>query len=126
MLMELASYRQGNSNTIELSARASTQGVSLAATFTVSSASFWGPAPDDQSPYDREKAALERLRPSLARYAGHYVAVHNGRVVDYDLSRNELVQRFFREHGEGASLCIGFIGTRPSVRIPTPFIRRSS
>lgn len=79
---------------------------------------------DDQTPFDRERAAFKRLLPMLTKYSGHFVAIHNGQVVDFDMSRNVLVQRFFRKHGEGASLYVGFIGARPSVQIPTPFIRR--
>ena len=96
----------------------------LAATESYSSGLSVGAPADDRTPFEREKAAFLATLPELGRYREHFVAMHNGRVVDSDVSRNVLVRRFFREHGEGASLYIGFVGVRPAVRVPTSFVSR--
>lgn len=80
---------------------------------------------DDRTSFEREQAAFELLRPTLERYRGQFVAIHNGQLRDFDLSRNALVRRFFRAHGEGASLYVGYIGSQPAVRVPTPLFRRA-
>lgn len=70
---------------------------------------------------ERERAAfLARLPDLLQRYAGRFVAVHAGSVVDADESRAALVRRFFERFGD-VPVYIGYVGTpRPGARQVTP------
>ncbi len=81
----------------------------------------------DRIQFIRERMAFLRLLPDLARtHFDQYVAVHDGRVVDFDRSQHVLVLRFFSKFGDDASVYIGFVGLHQSrARVPTPFYRQS-
>ena len=65
--------------------------------------------------FGQEKAAFLALLASLVtQYAGKYVAVHGGAVVDSDASRIVLVRRFLARFGD-THVYIGFVGERPPV-----------
>lgn len=84
-----------------------------------------GAVSDDQTPFEREKAAFNRKRHSLRHLAGQYVAIHDGRVAASDPSRNGVLRKFFAEYPPGTSVYIGFIGRRPVARVrPAFFVRR--
>jgi hypothetical protein len=52
--------------------------------------------------FEAEKAAFERLEPSLMKtYAGKYVAVRGGQVVDSDEDKMRLITRVYDELGYG-------------------------
>jgi len=87
-----------------------------------------GPAADssDEAAFERERAAFHELLPDLrARYAGRFVAVHGGAVVDSDPSSASLVRRFFERFGE-ESVYLGYVGGRRVVRNISPKVRRRS
>lgn len=71
--------------------------------------------------FEREHAAFNNLLPVLtARYGGRFVAIHKGSVVDSDISRGELVRRFFARFGD-VPVYIGYVG-KPAVAYQvTPF-----
>jgi len=65
--------------------------------------------------FEREKSTFTRLLPTLMpRYAGQFVAVHDGDVVDSDRSSSELVRRFFRQFGD-THVYIGYVGQEEPV-----------
>lgn len=71
--------------------------------------------------FEREHAALMALQPNLvSRYAGRFVAVHHGSVVDSDFSRDTLVRRFFARFGD-APVCIDYVGQPVVAYQVTPF-----
>ncbi len=85
---------------------------------------LWGtviltfPAPqvdDSEVMFRLEEAAFVSMLPALrAKYDGRFVAVHNGVVVDSDVSRVELIRRFFNEFGD-THVYIGFVGPQEPV-----------
>ena len=77
---------------------------------------------DSAALYEIEKSAFEWLLPSLEnQYAGKYVAIHRGELVDSDESCGALVRRFFRTHGD-THVYIGYVGDRaPIAHQLTPF-----
>ena len=87
------------------------------------SASLNVPA-DDQTPFERERAAFLRKRPYLSQHAGEFVAIHNGEVEAADKSRNATLRKFFAKYPPGTSVYLGFVGTRPIARVPTPLAVR--
>lgn len=81
---------------------------------------------DDQTPFQREKAAFIRKRSSLRHLTGKFVAMHNGQDVASDETRNGVLRRFFSQYPAGTSVYIGFVGPRPIARVSAPrFVRRS-
>ena len=70
-------------------------------TFVTSVVSFssglsCGVQADDKTSFEREKAAFEAILPRLRKYQGHFVAIHNGQDVDFDMSRNLLLGGVFK------------------------------
>ena len=126
--MELANRQPGvGALTVEISAVASPQSVSLTATVTIPSREFWGRPADDQTPYEREKSAFVRKRPHLRQHFGEFVAMHDGQVAASDKSRNGVLRNFFAKHPAGASVYIGFVGPKPVAQVSAQsFVRRSS
>jgi hypothetical protein len=60
-----------------------------------------------------ERRAFEQLAPQLvARYRGHYVAVHGGRVVGSGVDAARLFERFWKKLG-GLPFFIGRVGAPP-------------
>jgi hypothetical protein len=94
------------------------------ATVTIPGQLFWSSPADDQSPFEREKAAFHLQLPKLQKYKGQFVAIHGGQVVDADRNRNALVRRYFEKYGKGTGVYVGFVGIRPTARIATPFVTR--
>lgn len=71
--------------------------------------------------FEHEYAAFMALPPNLvSRYSGRFVAVHHGSVVDSDLSRDNLVRRFFTRFGD-ASVYIDYVGQPVVAYQVTPF-----
>jgi len=71
-----------------------------------------------------EKAAFESLLPIMrARYAGHWVAISDGRVLEYDCDRKALTRRVF-SGPQRRAVYIGFVGTTPTIRQVSPFRAR--
>lgn len=83
-------------------------------------------APAERDPiyhFRQEKAAFDALFPTLApQFDGRFVAVHDGIVVDADVSREVLVRRFFEQFGD-VSVYIGYVGERRPIAYyqVTPF-----
>lgn len=76
--------------------------------------------------YDDEKQSFLSMLPVLRRsHPGKHVIIANGAVADSDESRRELVRRFFGPARQ-LPVYIGFVGTRPVIKAPTPLIRRRS
>jgi len=116
MTVELANQRPLLGDADWLAAIASC-GASLSVTVVSISASIGLPA-DDQTPFEREKAAFHRKLPDLMKaHAGKYVAIHSGEVATYGESENDVARRFFRDHPD-ADVYIGFVGEqRPAYQI---------
>jgi hypothetical protein len=101
---------------------------SLSAVVVVSGPSSFGIAADDLTPFEREKNSFRQLLRTgqLAAYQGQFVAIHQGRFAGANPSQNALVRNFFRDHGKGASVYIGFVGPRRVVRVRPLAIRKTS
>lgn len=115
--MELAN-RQAIAGTVsfELSGVGSPQSCSLTAIVTIPASNSWGVPADDQTPYQREKAAFRRKRPELSRtHAGKYVAIHSAEIASSGESAQETADRFFAEYGD-THVYIGFVGNEPPAR----------
>jgi len=70
--------------------------------------------------FEKEHAAFLELMPLLLpNYGGQFVAVHNSSVVDSDVSRAELVKRFFSKRD--VPVYIGYVGRTPVAYQVTPF-----
>jgi hypothetical protein len=70
----------------------------------------------------RTIAEFERVKGQLAsQYAGRYVAFMEGQVVDSDVDRASLAQRFYEQRGN-VPVCIARVSEgREIIRITTPF-----
>ena len=69
--------------------------------------------------WQRERRAFERLgRAAQRRYAGRYVAVCGGRIVDSDADHQRLFERVWKRR-RGATFFIGRVGAAaPTVEMP--------
>lgn len=66
-----------------------------------------------------------RQQEFLPRYAGLYVAFYQGRVVDSDVNRAALAQRFYARYGN-VPVCIAKPGETPeTIRLVTPHLKKS-
>jgi hypothetical protein len=66
-----------------------------------------------------------RQQEFLPQYAGRYVAFYQGRVVDSDVDRAALAQRFYARYGN-APVCIAKPGETPeTIRLVTPHLKKS-
>jgi len=86
------------------------------------------PAPDlssvtpPRSKWQEEFEAFQRLLPSLlADYAGRYVAIHNGQVIESGDDQVDVAMRAYAKIGY-LPIHVGLVTTepRPIIRIPTP------
>lgn len=79
-------------------------------------------ASDPEREFQMEKAAFEEQLPILkGRFAGQYVAVHNGRVEEVAASEAEVVRRFF-DRFHDTHVYIGYVGdTQPATYQVSPF-----
>ncbi|MBI4246342.1 MAG: hypothetical protein HY614_04050 [Candidatus Rokubacteria bacterium] len=94
-------------------------------TFVVTRSVFPEPPLQAARGFADEKETFLSMLPLLhSRYAGEYVAVARGGIVDHDLSRLRLTRRFFSRFTD-TPVYIGLVGARDVARVPTPFIRRS-
>jgi hypothetical protein len=95
-------------------------------TTTVYISSYLGAGvPDEgQAAFERERAAFRSMLPNLRQHAGQFVAIHDGKVAASDESRNGVIRKFFSEHLDGASVYVGFVGSRPVARVPSPVVVR--
>jgi hypothetical protein len=65
-----------------------------------------------------------RQQEFLPQYAGHYVAFYQGRVVDSDVDRAALAQRFYARYGN-VPVCIAKPGETPeTIRLVTPHLKK--
>src|SRR5687768_7685637 len=56
--------------------------------------------PPSLTKFERERAAFERLLPSLLNsYRGQYVAIHNGQVADHGSNRLNVALRLLKQIG---------------------------
>jgi hypothetical protein len=66
-----------------------------------------------------------RQQEFLPQYAGRYVAFTQGRVVDSDVDRTALAQRFYAHYGN-VPVCIAKPGETPeTIRLVTPHLKKS-
>ena len=66
-----------------------------------------------------------RQQEFLPRYAGRYVAFYQGRVVDSDVDRAALAQRFYVRYGN-VPVCLAKPGETPeTIRLVTPHLKQS-
>ncbi len=71
--------------------------------------------------FEREHTAFLTLLPDLeSKFRGLFVAVHRGSVVDSDVSRDNLVKRFFARFGD-VPVYIGYVGQSAVAYQVTPF-----
>jgi hypothetical protein len=71
---------------------------------------------------EQEEHAFNRMRHELIadrRYAGRFVAILDGKVVDSDVDDQKLAVRMIETFGE-RPMFIGFVGSPSKVLIPTP------
>jgi hypothetical protein len=67
---------------------------------------------------------MRRQQEFLPRYAGLYVAFYQGRVVDSDVDRSTLAQRFYAQYGN-VPVCIAKPGVTPeTIRVVTPYFKK--
>ena len=78
-----------------------------------------------ESALEAGRRAFEGERPGLmGQYAGQYVALLNGRVVDNDKNDEDLAERMFKKFGD-APFYIGRVEDPPSVyELPSPELAR--
>ena len=77
------------------------------------------------STFEEERRAFLSMRAQLEadpRYAGKYVAVLGGAVVDSDEDPRELARRTYRKHGY-TPIYFGFVGPERVVELPSPELR---
>ena len=123
MPVELADAQRQDA-TFTLSAITSSQGMSLIATVPIQGPDFWGKLADNQTPFEREKAAFHRRqREWSGTYAGRYVAIHSGDVAASGQSAQEAADIFFSKHGD-THVYIGFVGMEPPARQILPRLSR--
>jgi len=69
--------------------------------------------------WQRERRAFERLgRVQQRRFAGRFVAVHRGRIVDSDVDHQRLFERVWKRL-RGATFFVGRVGAAsPTVEMP--------
>src|SRR5271157_582666 len=81
------------------------------------------------SPWERERRAFHQLLPSLqVTHPGHYVAVHEGKVIASGRDRVEVAMEAYERVGY-VSLFVGMVAEalpRRRVRVPSPRVRRGS
>jgi hypothetical protein len=76
----------------------------------------------NSSKWEEEQRAFLELRPTLLQsHAGKHVAVHDGKVVDFDEDRIALALRAYAKFGY-MPIYIGSVSgsARPTVRLPGP------
>lgn len=81
---------------------------------------------EETSAFEKEKLAFEKLYEKL--YAddslrGKYVAVLNGRVVDFDYDKLKLVERTYKKYGY-VPVLFGFVGHKRIFEAPSPELIR--
>jgi hypothetical protein len=71
--------------------------------------------------FEKEQNMFQRLLPKLLRkYAGEYVAVFGGRVLDHDKDDSVLAARIFEKVGD-ADFYIGRVEKKPAIyEFPSP------
>ena len=77
------------------------------------------------STFEEERRAFLSMRAQLEadpRYAGKYVAVLGGAVVDSDEDPRELARRTYGKHGY-TPIYFGFVGPERVVELPSPELR---
>lgn len=77
------------------------------------------------STFEEERRAFLSMRAQLEadpRYAGKYVAVFGGAVVDSDEDPRELARRTYGKHGY-TPIYFGFVGPERVVELPSPELR---
>ena len=80
--------------------------------------------PTIENPIERERQAYESLRSILEReYMGQYVAIYGGNLVDSDVDKGVLLNRFYNQFGNVA-VYIKKVGESERVhKVLTPFRR---
>ncbi len=69
--------------------------------------------PPIRTKLERERQAFQRLLPELkAKYAGQFVAIHDGQVADTGPNRLEVAMRVLERVGN-VDLFVGFVGDEP-------------
>lgn len=77
--------------------------------------------------FEAEREAFWRQFPELLKqYAGRYVAIHQGKVIDHDEDRHRLIQRVYETLGY-VPVYVQRVSPEgpPRYSIPTPFVKRS-
>jgi len=83
----------------------------------------------EESPWERERRAFDRLLPALLRtHPGQYVAIHDGTIIASGSDRITVALQGYQRVGY-VPLYVGFVSEAPSrkVRLPSPrVLRRAS
>ena len=82
----------------------------------------------DESPWERERRAFDRLLPSLlGTHLGQYVAVHNGTIIASGSDRITVAVQGYQRVGY-VPLYVGLVSEGPSrkVRLPSPRVLRAA
>src|SRR3989304_5710983 len=75
---------------------------------------------DNLSAFRKEQQAFQAMREELKKeYAGKYVAIHGGRVVDSNTDESALIGRFYKTHGN-VSVYIDKIGEKRVIKMRSP------
>jgi hypothetical protein len=81
--------------------------------------------PDELEPLAKDMTWYEANKPKLLRrYAGEYVAIIDGKVVDHDKEFSTLAQRVFRRHGVRATFMPKVLHGERVVNLPSPQVVR--
>jgi hypothetical protein len=82
---------------------------------------------EQQRKIEREQQAYEaQHRALLAHYAGQYIAMHEGQVVDHDVDRVALSRRIRQHYGETAVLIKQVREeSRLTIRVRSPRLQKS-
>jgi hypothetical protein len=81
--------------------------------------------PDELEPLAKEMTWYEaNKRKLLRRYAGEYVAIIDGKVVDHDQEFSSLAQRVFNRYGVRAIFMPKVVAEERVVNLPSPHMAR--
>ena len=74
------------------------------------------------SSFYKEKQAFLRIKKSLLeKYKNKYVAIHNGEVVDSDVSESKLIEKFYKKYGDVSVYIDQVAEEKRVITIATPF-----
>lgn len=69
----------------------------------------------------RQKAVFMALPDDVKKqYAGKFVAIHGGKIVDSDYEESKLIERFYKNLGKATVYIDKIEETKPVIHIPTP------